>query len=95
VANSMDSREQRQALIRALPVAALTGALLFGVVRYVLMPMVAQGLTLDQLRWLSQAFETHTALVLFAILALAGILALPVMLVALRTARLGPWRSRE
>jgi hypothetical protein len=88
----MNDRDQIDRLVRALLAAALTGAAELGLVRYVLLPRLARGLTPNQVRWLRETFVTHSAWLVLAMVALAAILALPVLIVALRTARLGPWR---
>jgi hypothetical protein len=88
----MNDRDQRDRLVKALLAAALIGVAELGLVRYVLLPRLVQGLTPNQLQWLRGVFVTHTAWFMLAILALAAVLGLPVLIVALRTARLGPWR---
>ncbi|MBZ5590705.1 MAG: hypothetical protein LAP39_00600 [Acidobacteriia bacterium] len=91
----MTNRDQRQRLIKALFAAAVAGACIRGLLHYLLLPALARGLTTAQLKWLRTAFETHPGLFLLAILVLAAALGLPVLLVALRTAHLGPWRDRR
>jgi hypothetical protein len=90
----MNDRDRRR-LVKALTAAALAGAAEIGVVRYVLLPRLVGALTPNQLQWLRSAFFTHTAWSLLAMVALAATLGLPVLIVALRTAHLGPWRDRS
>ena len=86
---------QRRRLIKALVAAVVAGACILGLLHYLLLPAMARGLTTAQLKWLRTAFETHPGLFLFAILVLAAALSLPVLIVALRTTHLGPWRDRN
>lgn len=74
--------------------AALMGAAILGLTRYVALPAVAQKLTPSQLMWLREAFQMHTAWFLLAILVLAATLGLPVLIVTLWAWRLGPWREK-
>ena len=87
-------RDQRDRLVKALLAATMTGVAELGLLHYVLLPRVAQDLTPNQLQWMRGAFATHTAWFLLAIVALAAVLSLPVLIVALRMARLGPWRFK-
>jgi hypothetical protein len=76
----------------AVALAGLAGAAIMSLVLYVILPAVAQRLTAPQIAWLREVFNAHTGLTLFAILAAVALLGLPVALVALWAARLGPWR---
>ncbi|MBZ5578924.1 MAG: hypothetical protein LAP40_20375 [Acidobacteriia bacterium] len=79
---------------QAILAAALVGAAILSLVLYGILPRVAGWLSPEQTEWLREAFRTHPYGVLLAILASSGVLSLPVLLVALRVARLGPWRRR-
>ena len=79
-------------LVKAVVLAGLTGAAIMSLVLYVILPAVAQRLTAPQIAWLRELFNAHTSLSLLAILAAVALLGLPVFLIALRAARLGPWR---
>ncbi len=70
-------------IVKALLAAAVTGAAMLLLVQNVLLPKLARDVTPAQRIWLRDAFMTHTGWVLFAIVALAAILSLPVLLVAL------------
>jgi hypothetical protein len=61
-------------------------------VLYVLFPAATERLTAPQIAWLREMFNAHTSLMLLALLVAAALLGLPVFLVALWAARLGPWR---
>ncbi len=87
----MNDRDKRERLVKALLAAALTGMVELGLVQYVLLPGLARGLTTNQVQWLRETIAGHTTGFLLAIVALTAVLALPVLLVALRIARLGPW----
>jgi hypothetical protein len=80
-------------MVKAVALAGLTGAAILGLVLYVILPAVAQRLTAPQIAWLREMFNAHTNLALFAILVAVTLLGLPVFLVALWAARLGPWRK--
>ena len=88
----MNDRDQRERLVKALLAGSLIGVAELGLVRYVLLPRLARALTPNQVQWLRGAFVTHTMWFLLAIVALAAVLGLPVLIVALRTTRLDPWR---
>jgi hypothetical protein len=79
-------------LVKAVLLAGLTGAAIMSLVLYVILPAAAQRLTAPQIAWLREMFNAHTGLALFAILLAAALLGLPIFLVALWAARLGPWR---
>jgi len=79
-------------LVNAVVLAGLTGATIMSLVLYVVLPAAAQRLTAPQIAWLREMFNAHTSLSLLAILLAAALLGLPVFLVALWAARLGPWR---
>ena len=69
--------------VKALLAAAVTGVAILVLVRYVMLPGVAREMTPAQRMWLRDAFMSNTVWLLFAIVALAAILSLPVLLVAL------------
>ena len=73
--------------------AGLTGAAIMSLVLYVILPAVAQRLTASQVAWLREMFNAHTSIALLTILLAVALLGLPVFLVALWAARLGPWRK--
>jgi hypothetical protein len=79
-------------LVKAVALAGLTGAAIMSLVLYVILPAVPQRLTAPQIAWLREMFNAHTSLMLFAIFPAVALLGLPVFLVALWAARLGPWR---
>jgi hypothetical protein len=83
----MNNPDQPGRLVKALLAAAVTGVAELGVVRYVLLPRLAHALTRDQVQWLRDAFATHTVWFLLSIFALTAVLGLPVLFVALWTAR--------
>jgi hypothetical protein len=89
----MDDRPQVSLKVKALLAATVTGLVELALVRYVVLPMLAEGLSPNQVQWLREAFVTHPIWALLAILALAIGLSVPVLLVALRVSRLGPWRG--
>ena len=91
----MDDQPQLSLKVKALLAAMVTGLVELGLVRYVVLPRLGQGLSPNQVQWLREAFVTHPIWVLLAILALAAALSVPVLLVALRVSRLGPWRDRS
>ena len=88
-------RPQLRRILKVWLTAASMGAVILGLTQYVLLPAVAQRLTPSQLMWLREAFQAHTAWFLLAILVLAAILGLPLLIVALWAARLGPWRENS
>jgi hypothetical protein len=65
-------------MARAIAASAATGAAIYVLVIRVALPALQARLTRQQVDWLRQAFETHPAAVLAAIVAIAGVLALPV-----------------
>ncbi|MGC2183500.1 MAG: hypothetical protein WA637_09490 [Terriglobales bacterium] len=75
--------------------AGLVGAIIIGLVHYLVLPALAQRLTANQVAWLRETFKTHTLWVLFTILGVSALLGLPVLLVALWAAGIGPWREKE
>jgi hypothetical protein len=79
-------------MVKAVALAGLTGAAIMSLVLYAILPAVAQRLTAPQIALLREMFNAHTGLTLFAILAAVALLGLPVFLVALWAAHLGPWR---
>jgi hypothetical protein len=87
------TQDRQPRLVRALVLAALAGSAILGLVRWVIFPALARNLTPPQIQWLRTAFQAHPVWFLLAILALAGLLALPVLLVALWGMRAGPWRG--
>jgi len=88
----MNNRD-RWRFLKALIASAVTGVAEIGVLRYVLLPRIERALAANQIHWLRVAFVTHTAWFLLATLALAAAMGLPVLIVAMRTAHLGPWRD--
>jgi sugar phosphate permease len=90
----MDDGDQRQRLLKAVLLAGLVGAAIISLMRWVVFPALVRGLTHAQVAWLRQALDTHTVWVLLAILAIGALLGVPVLLVALWAARLGPWRKK-
>ena len=89
----MDDRPQLGLKVKALLAATVTGLIELGLVRYVVLPRLAQSLSSKQVPWLREAFVMHPVWVLLAFLALAAGLSLPVLIVALWMSRLGPWRN--
>jgi|SRR5690348_17161124 hypothetical protein len=87
------TQDQQPRLVRALLLAGVAGSAILGFVRYVCLPALARSMTRAQFQWLRVAFHAHPAWFMLAILALAGLLALPVLLVALWAMRAGPWRE--
>lgn len=85
-------RGDARRLVNVVVLAGLTGAAIMSLVLYAILPAIAQRLTAPQIAWLREMFNAHTSLSLFAILLAAALLGLPVFLVALWAARLGPWR---
>jgi hypothetical protein len=79
-------------VVKAVVLAGLTGAAIMSLVLYVIWPAAARHLMAPQVAWLREMFSAHTSVVLLAILLAAALLGLPVFLVALWAARLGPWR---
>ena len=84
-ANGQRVRVHRVA--KAYLVTVLVAASEIALVRYVLLPMVARSLTPEQRNWLHEAFSTHLALVLLAIVVFVMLLGVPVLLVGLRMLR--------
>ena len=82
----MRDRDELQRVVKALLAAALTGAGILGLVRYLLLPALARELTTNQVMWLREAFRMHPVWFLLAIFVLCAILGIPVLLVALWTA---------
>lgn len=76
----------------AIVLGGLTGAAIMSLVLYVILPAATQRLTAPQIAWLREMFNAHTSLMLLALVVAAALLGLPVFLVALWAARLGPWR---
>ena len=85
-------RDNARRLLHTTVLAALTGAAIMSLVLYVILPAATQRLTAPQIAWLREMFNAHTGLMLLAILVAVALLGLPVFLVALWAARLGPWR---
>jgi len=80
-------------IVKAVMLAGLTGGAIMSLVLYLILPAFAQRLTAPQMAWLREMFNANTTLSLFAILVAVALLGLPVFLVALGAARLGPWRK--
>jgi hypothetical protein len=85
-------RDDPRRLVKTVVLAGLTGAALMSLVLYVILPAATQRLTAPQIAWLREMFNAHTSLLLLTLLVAAALLGLPVFLVALWAARLGPWR---
>lgn len=85
-------RDNVRRLIKTIVLAGLTGAAMMSLVLYVILPAATQRLTAPQIAWLREMFNAHTGLMLVALLVAVALLGLPVFLVALWAARLGPWR---
>lgn len=85
-------RDNPRRLITTIVLAGLTGAAMMSLVLYVILPAATQRLTPPQIAWLREMFNAHTGLMLLALLVAAALLGLPVFLIALWAARLGPWR---
>jgi len=85
-------RDNPRRLIKTIVLAGLTGAAMMSLVLYVILPATTQRLTAPQIAWLREMFNAHTSLMLLALLVTAALLGLPVFLIALWAARLGPWR---
>jgi predicted PurR-regulated permease PerM len=83
----MRDRDRVRRLVKAILAAALTGAGMLGLVRYVVLPLLAQKITDEEIGWLRQAFATHPVWCLLAIFAIAAALGLPALLVAVWTLR--------
>ena len=83
----MRDLDQLSRIMKALVVAAVSGAAILVLVQYLILRKVKRGLTTAQRLWLRDAFNSHTAWFLFAIVALAAIISLRVLLVALRVLR--------
>jgi hypothetical protein len=81
-------------LLKAIFLAGLTGAGILVLVRYFVLPALVRGLTGAQVEWLSESFRLHPHLFLLAVLMAAAILGLPVLLISLWAARLGPRRQK-
>jgi lysylphosphatidylglycerol synthetase-like protein (DUF2156 family) len=77
---------------KTMVLAGLTGAAIMSLVLYVILPAAARRLTAPRIAWLREMFNAHTGVALLAILLAVALLGLPVFLVALWAARLGPWR---
>jgi hypothetical protein len=85
-------RDDARRLVKTVVLAALTGAAIMSLVLYMILPAATQRLTAPQIAWLREMFNAHTSLLLLALLVAAALLGLPMFLVALWAARLGPWR---
>ena len=85
-------QDNARRLIKTIVLAGLTGAAIMSLVLSVILPAATQRLTAPQIAWLREMFNAHTSLLLLALLVAAALLGLPVFLVALWAARLGPWR---
>ena len=73
--------------------AALVGAVIIGVVSYIVLPAVTHRLTPTQVAWLRHAFLIHPMRVLSAIVGITAVLGLPVLMVGLWAAGVRPWRK--
>jgi hypothetical protein len=80
--------------VKASLLAGLVGAIIIGLLHYMVLPALARRLTTSQVIWLRETFKAHTGWVLFTILGVTALLGLPVLLVALWAARIGPWREK-
>jgi hypothetical protein len=80
---------RRPRLLRAVVAAGVTGAVVLGVVRYAALPALWRGLSAAQIEFLRNAFRVHPVWVLAAIVAIAGLLSVPVLLAAIWAARSG------
>jgi len=78
--------------IRAFVASVVTALVVYVLVVRVGLPAVARSLTPGQIDWLRQAFTTHPWVVMSSIMAVALVLALPV-LIAFRLAY-GPMRGQ-
>ena len=78
--------------IQAFAASLVTGFVVYVLVVRVALPIVARSLTPGQIDWLRQAFATHPWLVMSGIMAVALILALPVLIVFRLT--YGPMRGQ-
>lgn len=88
-----DSQNRLTLRVKALSLGFLAGFASLAAVRYVLLPAVGRSLTQSQIQWLRWAFHAHPVWFLLGIAALAGVLALPVLLVALWVLRAGRKRA--
>jgi hypothetical protein len=68
-------------LVGGLAAAFITGAAIYGLVTALLLPELSARLSAGHIGWLRHAFAAHPAAVLFALLAISAVLALPVLLV--------------
>jgi hypothetical protein len=71
--------ETQRRLLRATLASAATGSAIYLIVVHVALPALQTRLTPEHIEWLRQAFVEHPVAVLSAIVALAALLALPVL----------------
>jgi NADH:ubiquinone oxidoreductase subunit 4 (subunit M) len=79
-------------MVKVVALTGLTGAAIMSLFLYVILPIVAHRLTTPQIAWLREIFNAHPSILSLTLLVAAALLGLPVFLVALWAARLGPWR---
>ncbi len=85
----MNDRPARPRLLAAALAAVATGALVLGLVHFLLLPALVMRLTEQQLAWLQAALTRHTAWVMAGMFGVALVLSVPVLLVALWVGRSG------
>ena len=71
----------RRKLLRAVVASAAAGAVIYLLVMQWALPAVQTGVTHEQVEWLRDAMKDHLVAVLFAIVAIAALLGLPVLMV--------------
>jgi hypothetical protein len=80
---------KQRAILRVILAAGLVALVILGLVQYMGLPWLKRGLTPSQIEWLRKAFHAHPVWVLAGIIAVVGILSLPVLLAGLWAARGG------
>jgi GNAT superfamily N-acetyltransferase len=85
----MSEGPPRPRLLAAVLAAAATGAAMLGLVQFVLLPALIQGLSNAQVDWLRTAFTKHTGWLMTGVLVVSALLSVPVFLVALWVGRSG------
>jgi len=71
--------QERRRLVRGAAAGAVADMVIYVLVVHVALPALETRLTRAQVEWLRQAFVQHPLLVLGAIVAIAALLALPVL----------------
>ena len=71
----------RRKLLRAIVASAAAGAVIYLLVMQWALPAVQRQVTHAQVEWLRDAMKDHLVAVLFAIVAIAAMLGLPVLMV--------------